>query len=278
MPGTLKATLKLFLLALWMLLCFVFLALFYRLRKYGLRDRVMRTATSGMLRILGVNVTITGAPSGIRPLLMVSNHVSYLDVVILNASVNIHFTPKIEISGWPVLGAIARMSGSVFIDRRPEKVTQGRNGILEDLARGSVVCVFPEATTGDGLHMIPFKSGFFSLADADAGGRGVTVQPVAVTYSSIRRLPIDTIQWPHIAWYGDMELLPHLWNLLKLAPLEAELVFLEPVKLAQHGNRKALAAHCQKVIDESIQSIRGRHRRAYVKPASFNPRNLRLKS
>jgi 1-acyl-sn-glycerol-3-phosphate acyltransferase len=278
MLGNVKATLKLIILVLWMIACFIPLLLSYKLRKYKMRDRIMSFASGGMLRIIGIRTKVTGLASDIRPLLMVSNHISYLDVLILNAKAPIHFTPKIEISGWPILKNIANMSGSIYIDRRPEKLREGKSHIVTALAAGNMVCIFPEATTGDGLHMVPFKSGFFSLMEEKINGEELTIQPVAVTYSSIRKLPIDITQWPFIAWYGDMELMPHLWNLLKMTPIDAELVFLEPVTLEQYGDRKKLACHCQKVIDESIQSIRGRHRHTYVKPTKFHPRFLRVKN
>lgn len=280
MLGNFKATLKLLILVIWMLVCLIPLAIAFKLRKFRLRDRVMTFACAGMLRIIGIKTNVTGVTSAIRPLLMVSNHVSYLDVLVMNAKASIHFTPKIEISGWPVLKTIARMSGSVYVDRRPEKLREGKNDIVTALSGGNMVCVFPEATTGNGLHMVPFKSGFFSIADETINGEELSIQPVAITYSTIRGLPIDTTQWPAIAWYGDMELMPHLWNLLKITPIEAELVFMEPVTMAQHGDRKKLAAYCQKVIDESIQSIRSRHRHrhTYIKPMKFHPRFLRLKN
>ncbi len=278
MLGNVKATLKLALLVLWIVLWLAPLAIAYKLKKLSLRDRIMMVSCAGMLKIIGVRVKVTGISSPIRPLLVVSNHISYLDVVILNSKTPMHFTPKIEIASWPIIKTISRMSGSIFVDRRPEKLGEGKSDVLTALSEGSMVCVFPEATTGNGLHMVPFKSGFFSLASETINDQPVTIQPVAVTYSTIRRLPIDTTQWPFIAWYGDMELMPHLWNILKVAPIEAELVFLEPVTIEQYENRKKLAAHCQKVIDESIQSIRSRHRHTHVKPAKFHPRFLRVKN
>ena len=170
------------------------------------------------------------------------------------------------------------MGGSVFIDRRPEKLMEGKEKIKSVLAEGRMICIFPEATTGNGLHTVPFKSGFFSLAEDKINDNDLTIQPVAVTYTTIRRLPLDTTQWPAIAWYGDMELASHFWNILKIAPIEAELVFLSPVTYKDYGDRKKLASHCQKVIEETIQTIRGRHQHARVKPKKFHPRFLRLKN
>jgi len=265
MLGNLKAAIKLINLIVWTGFWFILLTLAYKLKKWTFRDHVMRWASIGILKIIGIKVKVTGQPSDIRPLLLASNHISYLDVVILNACDHIHFTPKSDIDSWPVARHIARMSGGVYIDRRAEKLPEGKDNIISTLAEGNMVCLFPEGTTGNGLHMKPFKSGFFSLAEEKIHGHELTIQPIAITYSAIRHLPIDTTQWPLVAWYGDMELLPHLWHVLKIAPIDAEVVFLSSVTIHECGDRKKLAAHCQKVIGEAIQTIRGQRRHAHVK-------------
>jgi len=274
----LKAASKLILLSLWIALWFGPVWLAFKLGKSAMRNRMVHLCSNGMLRIIGVRVTVTGRPSDIRPLLLVSNHISYLDIPILQSKAAVHFTPKIEIAGWPVISAISRICGAVFVDRRPEKLLEMKQSLHRALAGGDMISLFPESTTGNGIHMHPFKSGFFSLAEELIDGRELTVQPAAITYSSIHKLPIDTTQWPLIAWYGDMELVPHLWNLLKLTPIDAELVFLPPVTLSQHGDRKKLAAHCQQVIGETIQSLRSRQHDSKVKHLKFHPRFLRVKN
>jgi 1-acyl-sn-glycerol-3-phosphate acyltransferase len=166
-----------------------------------------------------------------------------------------------------VIKNICRVCESVYIDRRPEKAAETQQQLREVLSGGHVLCLFPEATTGDGLHMQPFKSGMFSLAQGD-----VTVQPVSLSYTHIRRLPIGKTQWPSIAWYGDMELAPHLWNFLKSGALNAELTFLPPATLQEHGDRKKLAAHCQALIAESIETVRNRRpAAAHAKQVPFQP-------
>jgi len=277
MLQTVRASTKLLLMLLWIALFYLPVWLVYTLGKTKLRDRMSQIVHHGLLRIIGVSVRVTGAPSELRPQLLVTNHISYLDISILCCHSKAHFTPKAEIRGWPVIGHITQMSGAIFVDRRPEKVGEMKERLQSALAHDEVLCLFPESTTGNGLHLLPFKSGFFSLAEEAINGRELTVQPAALTYTHIRKLPIDSTQWPAIAWYGDMELTSHVWELLKLGPIEAELVFLPPVTLSQHTNRKKLAMHCQQQIGDTIQSIRSRRHLPIAKKTGFHPKFLRLK-
>lgn len=273
-----KAFVKMLLLIVWIALCYPFVWLAYKLKKPKLRDRLAKFGFRGLLRIIGVSVRVTGSHSDLRPQLLVTNHISYLDIPILCCYTDAYFTPKAEIAKWPVIGSATNISGAIYVDRRPEKVLEMKQRLQTALAGNHALCLFPESTTGNGLRLQPFRSGFFSLAEEPVNGRELAVQPAALTYTHIRNLPIDTTQWPTIAWYGDMELVPHLWELLKLAPIEAELVFLPPVTLSQYGNRKKLAAHCQQVIGDTIQSIRQRRHDIAVPKARFHPKFLRLRN
>jgi len=254
MTGKFTAGLKAALLVLWIGACCVPAAAAQKLRKLPQRDRIVRLCYRGLLRITGVRLIVKGQPSNLRPLLLVSNHVSYLDIMILGASAPVRFTPKEEIDNWFAIGRICRICDAVFIDRQPDKIGDMKQRLQASLAENNMVSLFPESTTGDGLHLQPFKSGFFSLAEDKIDGREVYVQPAAITYTRIRRLPIDTTQWPYVAWYGDMELVPHLWRLLRLGHIDAEITFLPPVTLSEHGDRKKLAAHCHQAIKEAISA------------------------
>lgn len=227
-----------------------------RFNKLAWRDRIACACHAMILRVIGVRVAVRGQVSGSRPLLVVANHLSYLDVSVLYSVFPFRFTPKSDIASWPGIATLCRAADAVFIDRRPEKLAESLGKVQQALANGHVVCLFPEATTGNGIHMLPFKSGFFSLAEQPAGGQELQVQPVAIVYTRIHRLPIASYQWPAIAWYGDMEFLPHLWELLKLGHIDVEVVLLSPATLKEHGDRKRLAAHCERAIAEAIETTK----------------------
>ncbi len=227
-----------------------------RFGKLTWRDRLSCWCYRALLYVMGIKVTVHGHPGMVRPLLAVSNHLSYTDVCVLGSAFPFRFTPKLEIASWPVISAYCRATDAVFVDRSPDKLADAARDIKQSLSAGQVVCLFPEATTGNGVHLLPFKSGFFQLAAESIDGRDLSVQPVAIAYTRIQNLPIGSSQWPGIAWYGDMDLAPHLWELLKLGRIDAELHFLAPATMKEHGDRKRLAAHCRQAIAEAIAAAR----------------------
>ncbi|MDX2074755.1 MAG: lysophospholipid acyltransferase family protein [Alphaproteobacteria bacterium] len=210
-----------------------------------LRDRMVQIACKGLLWLFNVRVNIIGDVYSRRPLLLVSNHLSYLDIPVLGSAVDCRFVPKKEIANWPVISTICKILDVVYVDRDVRKISEGNQSIAGKLAQGEAVVLFPEATTGDGRHLLPFKPAFFQAA------QGIVVQPVAIAYRKIRGLPIDFGQWPLIAWYGDMSLLPHLWTLLSLGRIEVELHFLPPI-ISAGKDRKILASQSHDAIERVL--------------------------
>ncbi len=218
-------------------------------------DALMQSCCRMLLRIIGVRYTVKGAPSTRRPLLLVSNHSSYIDILILGAELPVRFTPKTEIGGWPGIGWICRLTQCVFIDRRASKTAENRAKLHAELAKGEIISLFPEGTTNDGKRVLPFRSSYFSLAEEEFGGRKLAVQPACVRYTHVTGIPIDSFQMPLIAWYGDMELVPHIGQLLKLGPIKAELIYGEAVDMSAFKDRKALAAHCEQVVTKEFKQL-----------------------
>lgn len=203
--------------------------------------------------IIGLRVVVRGAQSTEKPHLVVSNHVSYYDIVTLGSLIAGDFVAKADIAKWPIFGVMAKAGRSVFIDRRRSATDSARDQIQERLDDGDTLIMFPESTSGDGNRMKPFKSALFTVAErrvTDKQGqlRNIAVQPVSIAYTRLNGLPLGVGWRPYVAWYGDMEMIPHLWNLAKLGRLTVEIAFHPPVTLAQFGSRKALAAHCDLVV------------------------------
>ena len=277
MRSKLRAAFKLVLVIGWLLLVYGALVVARLLRNTGLRDSVVRVCNHGLLVIIGIKLTVSGELAAERPLLLVTNHLSYLDIIVIAACCNTKFTPKSDIGRWFFVGSFCKLCGSIFIDRRADKVGAMKQVLHDALASGEAVCLFPEATTGSGIRVKDFKSGFFNLAKEDFGGKPLQIQPGAVVYTHIGGLPIGRDQWPSIAWYGDMELAPHLWQLLMLPSITAEMVFLPPVAI-ENADRKKLAAACQEAVAEAIEVVRQRPKILRVaKLKGFNPRCLRQK-
>jgi 1-acyl-sn-glycerol-3-phosphate acyltransferase len=195
---------------------------------------------------------MVGEVASARPLLLISNHISYLDVFILGTKTPALFTPKSEIASWLIIGGICRLLDSVFIERKAGKTKDTSIKIKEVLQAGEVISIFAEGTTGNGKHLLPFKSSLFSIAEEKIGGKEVWVQPAIIRYTHIAALPIDSGQLPKIAWYGDMVLAPHLWELLQLGKIDVTITLLPPVTCTQIGNRKQLATYCEEAALEVL--------------------------
>jgi 1-acyl-sn-glycerol-3-phosphate acyltransferase len=142
--------------------------------------------------LMGIRITVTGAPASVRPLLLLANHVSWLDIPILAAVAPVSFVAKQEVAGWPVVGFLARAQRSVFIDRQ----RRGATGTQADemagrLSTGDIIVLFAEGTSSDGNHVLPFRSALVGAAQrAVRTGGAATVQPVAIAYRRILGLPL----------------------------------------------------------------------------------------
>ena len=210
--------------------------------------------------IVGLRVVVRGVRSTERPHLVVSNHISYYDIVAIGSLVAGDFIAKAEIANWPVFGIMAKAGRSVFIDRSRGAAGEARDQIQERLDGGDTLIMFPESTSGDGNIMKPFKSALFTVAerevtDRQGTRRKISVQPISIAYTRLNGLPLGVGWRPFVAWYGDMELPPHMWFLAKLGQLTVEVTFHPPVSLAQFANRKALAAHCDKVVRTGMAEL-----------------------
>lgn len=219
----------------------------------------------GTCRIAGLRIRLSGAPLAEAPALVVCNHVSYMDISVLGATIPGHFVAKREVSTWPLFGFLAKLSDSVFIERERRRTGDARGDMERRLDDGGRLILFPEGTSSDGSHVLPFRSSLFSVAAyrrrgrepaADPGRRAdtelVRVQPVSIAYTRLDGVPMGRGLRPLVAWYGDMTLAPHLWRLLGLGQIDVSVHVHPAVTLADFPDRKALARHCERCIAESV--------------------------
>ena len=212
------------------------------------------------LRLLGLRIEIYGTVSTTRPTLFVSNHVSYLDITVLGALLPASFIAKSEVASWPFFGLLAKLQRTVFIARDARRAAAGqRDDITRRLAEGDHLILFPEGTSGDGNRVLPFKSALFAVADREIDGRPLTVQPVSLAYAKLDGLPMGRYLRPFFAWYGDMDLAPHMWEAVSLGTTTVAMTFHEPVTLEGFGSRKALARHCQDAVARGLSDALSGH-------------------
>lgn len=181
------------------------------------------------LRIMNVHVTVRGArPAGG---LIVANHLTYLDIVSLSAALPCIFVSKVEVADWPLFGAFARRSGTLFLNRaRRGAVGEVAEQMRAVLQTGMPLVFFPEGTSTHGDTVLPFKTSLFEpVAELDC-----TVTAAALSYESAEGNVRDDIHW-----WGTTPLAPHLLNVFVNPRIDVTIVFGEP--RARSGDRKEIA-------------------------------------
>jgi lyso-ornithine lipid O-acyltransferase len=215
--------------------------------------------------LLDIRIEKRGTMSTVTPTLFVCNHTSYLDISVLGSIIPGSFVAKAEVADWPFFGFLAKLQRTVFVDRKRRTAAyQQREQLGRRLDAGDSLILFPEGTSNDGNRTLPFRSALFGVAERKAGSGQpeplpLTIQPISLAYVRLNGMPIGRSLRPYLAWYGDMELLDHLWHVAGLGRITVAVEFHPPVTLAGFGSRKALSEHCQRAVAEGVAvAIAGR--------------------
>lgn len=211
-----------------------------------------------LARALGLRVHVSGTLAQSRPLLVVSNHISWTDILVLGSLADVKFIAKADMARWPVIGSLSKLQRTVFIERERKRTSGDQaNEIADRLARGDAMVLFAEGTTGDGNMLLPFKSTLFGAASfavaADAVEQ-VFIQPVAIAYTRLNGVVLGRTHRTIAAWIGDQDLLPHLKTLLARGGLDVEVHFGEPIAFAKGSKRKEMAALVERQVREMMQA------------------------
>lgn len=207
----------------------------------------------GVGRILGVRLRLIGQRSAHRPTLFVANHCSWLDIVTLGAALPGCFVAKAEIAKWPGISIVAKLGRTIFVSRSRDTVAREQKVLEKRLEQGDNIILFPEGTTSDGNRVLPFASAFFTIA---FGPARPWVQPVTIIYDELDDQPIRRENRPLVAWYGDMDLAPHLTRLLRYRNVRATILFGEPLAPGCYSNRKVMCAALERVIASNAAALR----------------------
>lgn len=245
-----RATLRVIQLLLLVAVMFFPILLLYLLRQETLRGWLVHVFYRQVRRISGVKLTIEGQVSSLRPLMLVANHSSYLDIFVLGSIVPLSFTPKREIRSWPVIGFFCVLADCVFIERKPADMQRAQAEMEEKLKMGKVLTLFPEGTTGDGFHVMPFKSGFLSLSE----NHDLPVQPVALAYTHIGDMPLSAATREQVAWIGEASFVTHFLRLLRFPCVRVTAKFFEVERRDNHDDRKMLTKACEETIATGLKA------------------------
>jgi 1-acyl-sn-glycerol-3-phosphate acyltransferase len=166
------------------------------------------------------------------------------------------FVAKREVQGWPLFGLLARFDGSVFIGRTAADLRTAGAALRQQLAGGRSLVLFPEGTSSDGSRVLPFKSSLLEVLRGEDETPEVTVQPVSLIYLRMRGGPLlDVETRPLFAWFGDMDLLPHIWRVFRLRGVEVVVSFREPLDPRAFDSRKELAARAHWEVSAGLEEM-----------------------
>ena len=197
------------------------------------REARVQVWAAQLLRIWDIELEVRGKPVLLGPALLVCNHISWLDIVVIHATRHCRFVSKSELRDWPLIGTLATGAGTLYIERENRKdamrMVKEMAGALKD---GDVLAVFPEGTTGDGFDMLPFHANLIQSAiDGDA-----PIQPLALQYVDSRSGEISM----DARFVGDDTLVGSIWQTLNTSGLKAVVNFGYP-QLFQGRNRRVWA-------------------------------------
>lgn len=215
------------------------------------KNRFARFYHRTLCWLIGLKLRVIGRAAGQPRTLYVSNHSSWLDILVLGATLDARFVSKAEVGTWPLIGWVAKLGRSVFVSRARGRTGSEAQEMRARLEAGDSLILFPEGTTSDGARVLPFRSSFFAVASAAA-----RVQPVTVVYDRLGGLPVGRRDRPTFAWYGDMETGRHVWTLLCRTGTRATVVLHEEFAPESVPDRKLLAARVGRTVSEAAAALR----------------------
>lgn len=210
------------------------------------RQTLVRHWSKRLLRVMRIEVNVSGMPVSGLPgnMLIVANHISWLDIFVLNALQPARFIAKAELKRWPLIGPMIQRCGTLFIERERRRDAHRVN---EDarrvLAEGDVIAIFPEGTTTDGTELLPFHASLLQPV-IDAAGH---LQPVAIRYRSGDGAYSDAP-----AYVGDTSFMASFWRVLGERNLVVEVTLPEALP-AQNRRRRELSRTAEALIRTALE-------------------------
>ena len=226
--------------------------------------RVLRLWHRVNCRALGFRIHQKGELTDKRPLVVASNHVSWTDISVIGSRCDVSFIAKADMAAWPVMGWLARLQRTIFIERERRRTSGAQaSEIARRLADGEAVVLFAEGTTGDGNMILPFKSTLFgaaTMAISEGAVDKVYIQPLAIAYTRVQGMPMGRRDRPLAAWIGDTELAPHAAALLSEGAVDVELHFGEAIEFSAGDSRKEATRLAETQVRAMLQAALGNPR------------------
>lgn len=204
------------------------------------RERCVQAWALGMLRVIGIRLEVRGVPPATGPVLMVANHISWLDILVVHSARYCRFVSKSDVRHWPLVGRLATGAGTLYIERESRRdALRVVHHMAESLRDGDVLAVFPEGTTSDGVSLLPFHANLLQAAiTAD-----VPVQPVALDFLDARTGQRSLAP----CYIGDDTLVASIWRTLSAPAIVAVVHFGAP-EAPEGRDRRAWAASLRETV------------------------------
>lgn len=203
--------------------------------------------------VIGIRIHERGSRSSDTPLLILANHASWLDILVIGARTPVVFVAKSEIARWPLFGWLAKMQRTIFVERQRRQTTGATAREIGDrMVSGDAVVLFAEGTSSDGIRVLPFRSALVGAVHHTLGNSThhdkVMVQPMSLAYTGFGGLPVGRALQPRIAWYGDVDLVPHLIGICTSGAIDVTLTWGEAVAYDMSADRKTIARHAEQAV------------------------------
>jgi len=226
-----------------------------RWRAFSFLNRIFAAA---LRNIAGAKIVVEGRHNLLKKSgsLIISNHLTYLDGVIIGSLFPVIYLSKGDIKKWPLINTMSIISGTIFIDRKRKNLSHSYVEQIGNLLKNKTnVLVFPEGTSTDGTQMRSFQTVFFQ-APLEAGAK---VLPITINYKKINKQPFGVINRDSVCWYGQVPFANHISNLLRLGSIEAEVRIHPLINLDEfqqgHSGRKKLASFSREIIEKDFTRI-----------------------
>ena len=201
--------------------------------------------------IFGIKINTYGKVPKNFPKLLVCNHASYLDILILGSLIKTSFVAKKEVSSWPLLGILAKLQNTIFIDRKISSLTMQKNKIIKHLQEKKNLIIFPEGTSSDGNKVLPFKSSLFNIFEENKGTK-IFLQTITIVYKKINGKTMSFNDRKKITWHSDMNLITNIFDVLKKFSIEVDVIFNDEFLPNKNNNRKKIARYCWNRINNNL--------------------------
>lgn len=208
---------------------------------------------------LGLRVRVIGKPATGRPTLLVSNHISWTDIIAIGSVADVTFVAKQEVGRWPFVGFMASLQKTIYVDRtRRSDAKRTSREMGERLADGGAVLLFAEGQSDIGTHVLPFRSALVGAAQhamQDAGAKDVVIQPVTVAYTRLQGLPVSRNERSLIAWIKSKSVNQNIRDILSGPAKDVTVAFGIPKPLSHGADRKSVTKAAENDVRRMLVAL-----------------------